>query len=44
MKVLKIITLPITIPLAFLVIGIIGAIAFVNMLLNPEKRHTLFGL
>lgn len=44
MKILKIITLPITIPIAFIVLGIVGTIAFVNLLFNEEARHNLFGL
>ena len=44
MKIVKIITLPITIPLAFLVIGIIGATAFVVLLFDEKKRQNLFGI
>ena len=43
-KALKFITLPITIPLAFLAGGVIIMIAFVVLLFNNEKRHNLFGL
>ena len=44
MKILKIITLPVTVPIAFIVLGIVGIIAFVHLLFNEEKRRTLFEL
>ena len=44
MKIVKIITLPVTVPVAFLVLGIIASIAFVVLLFDEEKRQNLFGI
>lgn len=44
MKILKIIILTISFPLLFIVIGVIGTIAFINLLIDNQKRHKLMGI
>jgi len=44
MKIFKIITVIIASLLLFIVIGVIGTIAFVRLLVDNEKRHRLLGI
>lgn len=41
-KTVKIITLPVSVPIAFIVLGTVCTIAFTVMLFDSEKRYNLF--